>query len=563
MAENSISSQKPIQSPALDPIPQTPTLISNPTIITSPPPPPSSIQSHSPSSDIQNQINPQHKLLMQQQQQNLVMQRSPSMSRFNQVQGQTQFGMGSQQQGAGMFGQSNFAGGSVMSQQQQLQLQRQQQQQQQQMNIAGGNMGRTGLMGQNGQLLQGQLNMQSQMLVSPRQKAGLVQGAQYHIGNTPGQMLQGMQTVGMTGSLNIPSQMRDNGALNYAQQRMNQGQMRQQLSQQNSLTSQAQNLTRTSSLAFMNPQMSGSTQNGQPTMMQNSLTQQQQWLKQMPGMNTPASSSYRLQHQRQHQLLLQQQMVSSAQMNQNSMALSPQQLNQLVQNQSTTPQQQQHQQQLAQQVLANQQQQSLRMLGPNGQKTLSLTGSQPDATASSVTTPGGSSSQGTEATNQLLGKRKIRDLVSQVDLHAKLDPEVEDILLELGDSFIESVTTFAINLAKHRNSSTLEAKDLLLHLEKNWNLKIPGYSSEGQKNSSKPTSNDIHKKRLDMIRTLMESSHPKANAKDAAAAATNIDGLDGQLNSNRQLMRPSPSSEQLVAQSATGSQMLIHQLTQF
>ena len=79
----------------------------------------------------------------------------------------------------------------------------------------------------------------------------------------------------------------------------------------------------------MNPQLSGMAQNGQPAM--NSLTQQQ-WLKNTPAMSAPNSPSYRLQQQqqRQQQALLQHQLASSPQLQQNSMALNPQQLSQLV-----------------------------------------------------------------------------------------------------------------------------------------------------------------------------------------------------------------------------------------
>lgn len=101
-------------------------------------------------------------------------------------------------------------------------------------------------------------------------------------------------------------------------------------------------------------------------------------------------------------------------------------------------------------------------------------------------------------TERVMSKRKLRELVKTVgidegDGETVIDGDVESLLLDLADDFVSNVTGFACRLAKHRKSDNLDTRDIQLHLERNWNIRIPGYSADeirsSRKHNPKPTYN--------------------------------------------------------------------------
>lgn len=127
-----------------------------------------------------------------------------------------------------------------------------------------------------------------------------------------------------------------------------------------------------------------------------------------------------------------------------------------------------------------------------------------------------------ESCNSILSKRSIHELVNQVDPLEKLDPEVADILVDIAENFLESIIRSGCSLAKHRKSTTLEAKDILLHLEKNWNMTLPGFGGDEIKSYRRQITSDIHKERLSAIKksmTATELAHAKGSAGQASGSA--------------------------------------------
>ncbi|XP_024024786.1 transcription initiation factor TFIID subunit 12 isoform X1 [Morus notabilis] len=365
------------------------------------------------------------------------------------------------------------------------------------------------------------------------------------------QVRPSMQGIGMLGSLSSGAQMRPGGIPPHHQQRPVQPSLRPVSSPSNQLPSSQQNYQAHSLLRVPS---AGSPGSPSPSMSQSVQSLNQPWLASGSQGKPPLPSpSYRQPmnpqslQQRSHMQTQPQQQMQPQLQPQSQLQPQPQQQQQQQQNHQLPMTAQQHMSALQQQQqqpspsqqahehygkqvpssrvpqALSHQQQITRVQASGNQKSSTPASVQPN-TVQSVPQNRISTAETDESCNRILSKRSIHELVSQVDPSEKLDPEVEDILMDIADDFVESITTFGCSLAKHRKSTTLEAKDILLHLERNWNITLPGFGGDEIKSFRKPVVNDIHMERLVAIKKSMLTTETANTRNPSGQAAGNAKG---------------------------------------
>lgn len=104
---------------------------------------------------------------------------------------------------------------------------------------------------------------------------------------------------------------------------------------------------------------------------------------------------------------------------------------------------------------------------------------------------------------KVFNKRKISELIHGLMPEGMdddtVEEEVEELVGDLIEEFVANVTTFASRLAKHRKASHVEAKDVSVHLERNWNLRIPGFPGDEVSIVRRTVPSKSHTSKMDFI----------------------------------------------------------------
>lgn len=75
-------------------------------------------------------------------------------------------------------------------------------------------------------------------------------------------------------------------------------------------------------------------------------------------------------------------------------------------------------------------------------------------------------------------KQKVQDLAKTVDKTMEIPRPVEDVMLHLTDEYVDILSEMSCQLAKHRQSSTIDRKDVQFAYESLFGRSLPGFSSD-------------------------------------------------------------------------------------
>jgi len=116
-----------------------------------------------------------------------------------------------------------------------------------------------------------------------------------------------------------------------------------------------------------------------------------------------------------------------------------------------------------------------------------------------ITGTTGNVPQTTKRSVHILQKNRIIELLKQVDPQLNFEGEESiKVLQTIAEEFIDNVLYYSHKIAKHRNSNCVEAKDVAVHLDMYWNIRVPGYMPDQPPDN--PNNDSNHQKRLESIR---------------------------------------------------------------
>ena len=94
----------------------------------------------------------------------------------------------------------------------------------------------------------------------------------------------------------------------------------------------------------------------------------------------------------------------------------------------------------------------------------------------------------------------------------EVDAEGKALLEQLVEHMVEEVSQAAVQLAKHRAGDRLEARDLLLHVNRAWQIPVPGQGGGTVRVFKRPAPGGQTQERKKVARQMQLGTHDAAGA---------------------------------------------------